>query len=272
MPETPRRLAPTYETFRELYLKSGNECAFAHCDRRMIDGEGNFVGEVCHIEAAEEGGERFNPNQTNEERRQFLNLMLMCHEHHVVTNEVRAYTVEHLRQIKADHEAKFVDVIGTMLSSFQDHTATLPAKMPGSLKRINEVLGWGNDEDMLIMTAADLADVAKRLSATPARPKQILCIVISRGKIVDSSWTGSLVRALFVDIAEAVQISSQDLQAQVRVLEEHDLASVQVEDEDAFIDTHSLPWNIWGSLRDFCSETGIPLSEIIVAGKFDLLD
>lgn len=51
----------------------------------MVGDNGNFIGQICHIEAAEEGGERFNPNMTNEERRAFDNLMLMCYEHHVVT-------------------------------------------------------------------------------------------------------------------------------------------------------------------------------------------
>ena len=54
----------------------------------MIDDDGTFVGQVCHIEAAEKGGERFNEKQTNEERRNFANLMLMCYDHHRVTNDV----------------------------------------------------------------------------------------------------------------------------------------------------------------------------------------
>lgn len=42
-----------------------------------MDEMGNFIGQICHIEAAEEGGERFKPIMTNEERRAFDNLMHM---------------------------------------------------------------------------------------------------------------------------------------------------------------------------------------------------
>jgi hypothetical protein len=39
---------------------------------------GVFIGQLCHIEAAEEGGQRFNERMTNEERRAFENLLLLC--------------------------------------------------------------------------------------------------------------------------------------------------------------------------------------------------
>ena len=53
----------------------------------MVNDDGTFIGQVCHIEGAEKGEESFNENQTNEERRAFENLMLMCYEHHQVTND-----------------------------------------------------------------------------------------------------------------------------------------------------------------------------------------
>ncbi|MCM2533282.1 hypothetical protein NDK43_13865 [Neobacillus pocheonensis] len=103
------RLTPTTATLRELYLKSGNQCAYTSCTARMIDSEGNFVGQVCHIEAAMPGGERFNPDMTNEERRHISNLMLMCYEHHIATNSVDEYPVERLKVMKQAHENKFAE-------------------------------------------------------------------------------------------------------------------------------------------------------------------
>jgi hypothetical protein len=55
----------------------------------MMNAEGVFVGQVCHIEAAEKSGQRFNVSMTDEDRRAFANLMLMCYEHHQVTNQKR---------------------------------------------------------------------------------------------------------------------------------------------------------------------------------------
>ena len=63
---------------RQLYLLSGNTCAFTKCGQVLIDAAGDFVGEVCHIEAAEPGGQRYNPASTNEERRGARNLILIC--------------------------------------------------------------------------------------------------------------------------------------------------------------------------------------------------
>jgi hypothetical protein len=104
-----KRKAPDKDTLRELYLKSGNQCAFSDCTRVMLNKDGVFVGQICHIEAAEDGGERFNPAMSDEERAAFPNLMLMCYEHHVITNDVDTYPVPVLRSMKAGHEAKFTD-------------------------------------------------------------------------------------------------------------------------------------------------------------------
>jgi hypothetical protein len=107
MRETPKRLKPRFETLRELLLKSGNLCAFPGCDSLLMDAAGLFIGQFCHIEAAEPGGERFNPSMTNEERRSASNLMLMCYAHHRQTNDVAEYTVPYLKQIKSAHERRF---------------------------------------------------------------------------------------------------------------------------------------------------------------------
>lgn len=112
-----KRLAPTADTVRRLYLLSGNQCAFPGCHHPIIIEEGTYVGELCHICAAEEGGERFDPTQTNEARRHFDNLLLMCHDHHVVTNDVVTYPVERMSQIKAEHERRFELGLASMMES-----------------------------------------------------------------------------------------------------------------------------------------------------------
>lgn len=120
--EKAKRLNPLPETLRELFLKSGNCCAFPSCQRLMIDNDGVFIGQICHIESAEVGGQRFNALRTNEERRHFSNLMLMCYDHHTITNDVTKYKVEVLRNMKTDHEAKFTDVAKAM----REETPSVP--------------------------------------------------------------------------------------------------------------------------------------------------
>lgn len=103
------RKAPKLDTLRALFAKSGNCCAFPGCKNKIINDKNQLIGEVCHIEAAEEGGERYNPNQTDEERRHYDNLILLCHEHHVETNDIQEYTVNKLKNMKKVHEAKFIN-------------------------------------------------------------------------------------------------------------------------------------------------------------------
>lgn len=101
-----KRLNPTWDTRRQLFLLSMNRCAFPNCTHNIIDQNGHFIGEICHIEAANEEGERFNPNQSNEDRRHISNLLLMCPTHHKITNNVAIYDVNAMRKIKSDHESK----------------------------------------------------------------------------------------------------------------------------------------------------------------------
>lgn len=103
------RKAPKLDTLRALFAKSGNCCAFPGCKNKIINNKNQLIGEVCHIEAAEEGGERYNSNQTDEERRHYDNLILLCHEHHVETNDIQEYTVNKLKNMKKVHEAKFIN-------------------------------------------------------------------------------------------------------------------------------------------------------------------
>jgi len=101
------RLTPKTEVIRQLFAFSGNRCAFPGCTHELISEKGTFIGQVCHIEAAEKGGERYNENQTDEERRAFSNLLLMCYRHHRETDDVDEFTVVKLKEIKEAHERQF---------------------------------------------------------------------------------------------------------------------------------------------------------------------
>lgn len=73
----------------------------------MVNEKNQFIAQVCHIEAADVGGERFNPAQTDEQRRAYENLVLLCYPHHIETNDVTEYDAETLRDFKFKHETLF---------------------------------------------------------------------------------------------------------------------------------------------------------------------
>lgn len=103
---------PSGPTIKRLFALSGNVCAFPGCVTPIIDPSSDVViGEVCHIKAREEGGPRFDYNQTDDERNAFENLVLMCGVHHkIIDTDKDAYPVERLTEIKESHEQKHVHV------------------------------------------------------------------------------------------------------------------------------------------------------------------
>ena len=92
-----------------LYAHSGNECANPSCHTKLVYIEDNAKDDqICHIEAASPDGPRYNPNQTDDERSGYDNLILLCHKcHDMIDNNPETYTVELLKQWKKEHEAKF---------------------------------------------------------------------------------------------------------------------------------------------------------------------
>jgi hypothetical protein len=75
----------------------------------LVTNDNLFVGEVCHIEAAQPGGPRFNRSSDDDARRSFDNLILLCHPHHRrIDSDVDRYSVDELREMKAVHESGFL--------------------------------------------------------------------------------------------------------------------------------------------------------------------
>lgn len=95
------------DTLKLLLARSGNQCAFSDCLHPIFDDNNLFIAQLCHIEAISPNGQRYNPNKTDEEINSYENLLFFCYRHHKVTDNVESYTVEKLKEIKINHEAKF---------------------------------------------------------------------------------------------------------------------------------------------------------------------
>lgn len=95
-------------TLKRLYALSGNQCAFPDCDVVFLnsDDETNFSN-ICHIEDANQDthkADRFNSLMGDKERADYENLILLCPNHHITTNDVGLYDVKALKKMKRDHE------------------------------------------------------------------------------------------------------------------------------------------------------------------------
>jgi hypothetical protein len=108
-----RQYKPT--TIRRLDKLSGNQCAEPSCLKNLIAEDGqSIISKICHIEAASKNGPRWNTNMTDDERRDFSNLILLCDEHHTIIdnkdNELK-FPVLLLKKWKTEHEAKILKLI-----------------------------------------------------------------------------------------------------------------------------------------------------------------
>ena len=92
-----------------LFAVSGNRCAFPGCPAPIVDERtGAIVYQIAHIKAESKGGARYDATQTDDERRSFENLMLMCPNHHALIDKLlERYPVEDLMTMKRDHEERY---------------------------------------------------------------------------------------------------------------------------------------------------------------------
>lgn len=96
---------------KRLYATSGNTCSFPVCKEVLVDKNGVHIGEIAHIEAEKPGGARYNSNQSGTERFGYENLILVCPNHHtLIDKDSYKYSVNVLKEIKANHESKHRDI------------------------------------------------------------------------------------------------------------------------------------------------------------------
>ncbi len=284
MPEKAKRLTPTGDVLRELFLKSGNLCAFPGCVSLMMNAAGVFVGQVCHIEAAEVGGERFNIMMTNEERRHVSNLMLMCYAHHKETNDVVKFPADRLRHFKADHEQRFARPDRAMLENLQDWTKADEPSMPRSLIRLNTVLGWERPPEDLQECLGELHEYIERLRRTPIELRRFLGAVVQRihtmreTRVVRETLGAFGVKILVSDLKGAFKLSERAICDRANQLEGYGLGVIDEMDTElgpkaaVFIGDLRSGWKLWFDLIEFCEKAPESMNVFIDDLDFARLD
>lgn len=278
MDDEVKRLSIKSATLRELYLKSGNQCAFPGCSRSMVDENGNFVGQICHIEAAQEGGERFNPQMSNEERRDFKNLMLMCYDHHIETNKVEKYPVEKLKEMKRQHEEKFSNVIAQMKNAVNDYGHIFHYKKAFTGQRLSAVMEFGLTDEQMAESLESLNKLIDKLKDVPIVTRTLLSIMVSR-----SYRAGRMKRGIsgecVVPIHEIEAATGKDkefIKPQLEILNRRGIISDNYYNDndcpccDLLSDIYG--WDYWNDIREFCIRTKVPLDKICVDLDFSVFD
>ncbi len=91
-------LIPTKENIRKIFETHKNQCAFSKCEKKILNTNGHFNGNILFLESNKKGKPRFNPELTNEEMIDYHNLILVCWEHAFdVEWKEKKYTISKLR-------------------------------------------------------------------------------------------------------------------------------------------------------------------------------
>lgn len=250
-----------------------------NCPNVVIDNSGTMIGDIAHISAAMPDGPRFDPNMTNEDRRGFDNLMLLCATHHrQVDGSNSEMTKKELKRIKARHEARFSAAEETIRKRFEtqfpDATDGLTPTKPVTLDGLRQVFDDGAFSDGDVETEIPkLARYVDKLSAVPEVYRDFMCQVIKRCVKLDS-WQFDLVSVPCDDVTAALKISSFKLKKIVEALDGYGLGDFSEDfDNRWLVDLHD-PGDLvrWCDIVTFCGERDIQLERFAVDVSFELLD
>lgn len=288
MPQPPdqdvKRLTPTPEVLRELYLLSGNNCAMPDCDHVIVDRKGVVVGHICHIEAAMPDGPRFNPKQTNEDRRALSNLVLMCAGHHIQIDSKKyeaQWPVAAVRKLKDDHESKFKGLDGSLKqafkSAFVDSTASLVPSEPRNCEELERLV-----PDCKLVQSKDVAKRADQIknfvakaAKAPETERDFMLSVIKRALTLGNK--DAVVSVHVDDIQNAFKISAQKVKTLGDGLRRYKLGEADLVGTNDGDEYHVTVWDPsdflnWFDLDAFCRASGHKLEQFVMKLKFGLLD
>lgn len=114
----------TQVTIKRLFMLSGSQCAAPDCTNILIaKDDKTLISTICHIEAASPKGPRHNKTMSDEQRRSFDNLFLLCDQcHKLVDNKANEslYPTVLLKDWKSNHESKQLNKLSSSTSMFRD--------------------------------------------------------------------------------------------------------------------------------------------------------
>lgn len=104
----------TERAIKLLWSNASGRCSFTDCQKRLTVEQAAHaapytLGEMAHIKGKQNGSNRYDKNQTVEQRDSYENLILLCPNHHTLIDKPEnesIYSVDVLTKMKIDHENK----------------------------------------------------------------------------------------------------------------------------------------------------------------------
>lgn len=275
-----RRKKVSDTVWKELFARSGNMCAMAHCSSQLFDSEGLKDVFIAHIRGVK--GARHEPGLPDSVLNGVDNLMLLCNKHHnqVDTLPVAEFTVDRMREIKAAHEAKVRKFTDDLRGVVFDESRFASSTSPTSFARWYSHWDLNDPEedeqprhDVRVATEEHIARV--RLLPPPAR--DLLAVIVDHGIAERSGLAGKAlhirVQALY-DRATSTPMNVID--SQLKSLEEHELGWVDDSDYGDFRDiefwSRSAEFDIAAEIQAFCRRFGFSVPELYEGQDWSILD
>jgi hypothetical protein len=146
-------------TVRRLDTLSGNECSNPDCQKKLIaEDSKSIISKICHIAAASKEGPRYDKSMTDDDRRGFDNLILLCDEHHTIIDNKENETLfptSLLKSWKSEHEKKIFELISSK---------NLLSKHPLSLNKVINAIGQKMDELLELPDALNAPNTELKIS------------------------------------------------------------------------------------------------------------
>lgn len=279
------RKAPDVTTLKRLFALSGNQCARPTCGTVLLTSDGKLIGEVAHIAAENKGGARWDATLSEEQRRAFENLLLLCPNcHTLVDKKPVKVSAAALRKWKRDREARF-EAVGELLqksylAEITDDAETTGSTLPVNLgsyvtfKRKRDGQEPFLDED----TPAAIAGYVESLRHIVVGDRQLMMGVVEKalalgGRREDEHGVKVHIDDLKTIRVNHVKLSDYRIDKLARTLDRHGLGSIDGESPDYELFIRSVGTDLgWSDLAAYAESRKTTLASLLVDLKFGILD
>ena len=283
-----KRLTPASDVLRKLFLLSGNNCAIPECKCIIVDNSGVMIGRICHIEAAMPDGARFNSEQSNDQRRGFDNLILLCANHHAQIDDVKTknkWTVDRLKLIKREHEDIYRGVDTTLQKAFEtgysDITNNVSPTIAKTFEKFNQIMLRAiktevlEDSETKKACRLQINQYIKNASKATEKERKFLLAVINRAKKLGQLSDSCSIPV--TDVKSCLQISHNEMSRlgdAIKLYGVGDFDLVGKGDADVYCVNVRSPSDYvsWHDLMTFCEHAHIELASFVVHLDFQQLD
>lgn len=231
-----KRKTPVADVMKELYLFSGNRCAFPGCDELLVQEDGHRNFEIAHIHGVSLEAARGVHDLTDEELRSPSNLLLLCPNHHnkIDNKDLESeYPVEVVENFKRDHEKRFREAFYGMVDVV-DETLSASPIWPRNLQATEEAGSFYSDSERQERVRL-ITPFLERLATVPSALRSVLVLILTHGR-PGAVVMNDRVEAYFEDLlAAASNITEHDLDLRLQSLERWGFLNYEKDDGPHYV-------------------------------------